>query len=65
MPSVHWTIDGFPVEVKMKRFKGTQMDWISLLTQLLNPSNEAGARTLVADVVVGFAVAVRAAAVFY
>ena len=37
----------------------------SQLTQLLKPSNKAGAGSLVADVVVRRAVAVRAAAVIY
>ena len=56
MPRVHWTTDGIPGDPVMMSAVG------SLLTELLNPSDEAGAG--VADVVAGRPVAVRAAAVF-
>ena len=56
VPRVHWTTDGIPGDPVMMSAVG------SLLTELLNPSDEAGAG--VADVVAGRPIAARATGVF-
>ena len=59
MPMVHWTTDGIPGDPVMMSAVGC------LLTELLNPSDEAGVAVGgVADVVAGRPIAARAAGVF-